>query len=1214
MNTDDGNFSKSKIAKFGDFLSDHMTKGTDDTHGMIPGGKLHIDSEDIDKFYDLYSEFCKTGYPTIIERPCDIEPLLTDYDFVFGMDHKKREYTTDHIERAVKILNKIIHEIIRIKKNDIIAYVTEKEHPTIDNGKSPRVKDGFHIVYMIALSTAQRLTIYEKFKKSVIDHDCFEDIKSKNSYDDILDVSTIRQNGWMMYGSRKGKDKKGVCGQSYKLTHMYDYECNEMKIPKKSFIDWVKLFSIRQFENSEPCDTRDDYIDTVKETERKLTKKDKPKNKSELPVRADDDDESSDGDDKIGSVKPKRSGKLFDVEMAQNLVALLSKKRASAWEDWIHVGWALKHTGDELYDTFITFSKRCKSKFDQKMCDKIWNTKFTDEKKPLTIASLHWWAKQDSPNEYKDLIWKSLDQLLIAAESGQPVDIATIVYEMYKYQFKCVDIKENSWYEYQGQKWVSITQANSLRKLITDEIAPKFLDEQLKYVQMARATNSSDKYEIQNMKDKMDAIMKIFKSLKTTSFLNNVVFECAHKFFDDKFVDALDLNKHLIGFENGVLDMDEIIFRNGCPEDNISLSTNYNYPIDMKESEQVVTDVTNYLKQIFPNKHLLEYTLKHLASKLNANNKDQLFIFWTGSGCHSPETLILMADGTSKCAKDVKIGDMLMGDDSTPRRVRELMSGSQQMWEIRLDDGTTYIVNDNHRLALKSCYSNNIEYDDMHHKYIVSYHKLESGLPVLKMKEFNVPDITLIENVRCLATGYIENKNKNDKIIKNGDIIPVMVKNYIKLPDNIKKYYKNFRNVVQFNTSPIPLDPYLVGVRMTTSQIPMMYKINSIQVRTELLSGIIDKFGKYENNKLIINCNSKIFADDCIFVSRSLGYQVHVIDDNNFQLTGKLSQLTTRIIKFSKADDNDNELLYSFTISSLGIGKYCGFSVDKNERYILENYVVTYNSNGKSLFTKLIRNSFGEYYDTLEHTVLTRQRGSASNATPELADKKGKRIITLAEPEGDDVIHCAFMKQLSGDDVVKVRQLYKKQTQLDPMFTMILICNDLPRIIGLDGGTWRRIRAVPFDAVFQNTPITGPNQFKIDPTIEKKLSKWHCAFMWLLVNVYYKMYKENGLETKLGDGEPAEVMAKTNKYHNDCDIYNEFLSTLYIITKKVSDTMSLNAVYKEFKDWYKDSGNGEKCPNRKSFANYVEKSGTLRMIDDDTIGGLASKDSREEKL
>lgn len=52
-----------------------------------------------------------------------------------------------------------------------------------------------------------------------------------------------------------------------------------------------------------------------------------------------------------------------------------------------------------------------------------------------------------------------------------------------------------------------------------------------------------------------------------------------------------------------------------------------------------------------------------------------------------------------KLAKDVKLGDVVMGKNGQPRKVKELHTGEDEMFEISID-GTSYTVNGGHILAL----------------------------------------------------------------------------------------------------------------------------------------------------------------------------------------------------------------------------------------------------------------------------------------------------------------------------------------------------------------------------------------------------------------------------------------------------------------------------------------------------------------------------------
>jgi hypothetical protein len=69
--------------------------------------------------------------------------------------------------------------------------------------------------------------------------------------------------------------------------------------------------------------------------------------------------------------------------------------------------------------------------------------------------------------------------------------------------------------------------------------------------------------------------------------------------------------------------------------------------------------------------------------------------------CLGKDTPILMYNGTIKNVQDIVIGDFLMGDDSTPRKVLSLARGREQMYKISSKKGDSYICNESHILSLK---------------------------------------------------------------------------------------------------------------------------------------------------------------------------------------------------------------------------------------------------------------------------------------------------------------------------------------------------------------------------------------------------------------------------------------------------------------------------------------------------------------------------------
>ena len=71
-------------------------------------------------------------------------------------------------------------------------------------------------------------------------------------------------------------------------------------------------------------------------------------------------------------------------------------------------------------------------------------------------------------------------------------------------------------------------------------------------------------------------------------------------------------------------------------------------------------------------------------------------------GCFAADTPIRYIDGTIGMSQNVKIGDILMGDDGTPRTVQDVCTGDDEMYEVYQSNAQSYTVNSKHTLVLLS--------------------------------------------------------------------------------------------------------------------------------------------------------------------------------------------------------------------------------------------------------------------------------------------------------------------------------------------------------------------------------------------------------------------------------------------------------------------------------------------------------------------------------
>ena len=57
-----------------------------------------------------------------------------------------------------------------------------------------------------------------------------------------------------------------------------------------------------------------------------------------------------------------------DIQYAKKLIKMLSKSRASPYNDWITVGWALYNISPTLLPEFLDFLKQAGKKYDEQGC------------------------------------------------------------------------------------------------------------------------------------------------------------------------------------------------------------------------------------------------------------------------------------------------------------------------------------------------------------------------------------------------------------------------------------------------------------------------------------------------------------------------------------------------------------------------------------------------------------------------------------------------------------------------------------------------------------------------------------------------------------------------------------------------------------------------------------------------------------------------------
>ena len=193
--------------------------------------------------------------------------------------------------------------------------------------------------------------------------------------------------------------------------------------------------------------------------------------------------------------------------------------------------------------------------------------------------------------------------------------------------------------------------------------------------------------------------------------------------------------------------------------------------------------------------------------------------------------------------------------------------------------------------------------------------------------------------------------------------------------------------------------------------------------------------------------------------------------------------------------------------------------------------------NGKSKLIDLTSMCMGDYSCNLPIALLTQKRKASGAASPEMALTMGKRLCVMQEPDVNETMNIGQMKELTGNDKIQARALFKEPFFFTPQFKLVCMCNDLPNIPSNDDGTWRRLEVVDFVSKFVDSERDVNhelNRYIKDKTIKNKIPMWVIPFFAMLLPMW-RDYDINSIEI------PDEVKAKTNEYRGDNDIIGQWI-------------------------------------------------------------------------
>jgi len=343
----------------------------------------------------------------------------------------------------------------------------------------------------------------------------------------------------------------------------------------------------------------------------------------------------------------------------------------------------------------------------------------------------------------------------------------------------------------------------------------------------------------------------------------------------------------------------------------------------------------------------------------------------TGGGkCLGKGTPVLMHDGKIKNVEDIKSGDLLMGPDSTPRKVLSTISGYDQMYRIVPKRGTPFIVNEPHILSLKMTRGSkkdgqivNISVKDYLEKNKTFKHVAKGyRVPV----DFTLKKVPLDPYFIGIWLG--DGRSDSPEISSKDSEIVEYLKHFGSL-HNLKLITKVYGNrcpqhaISNGRKGGVVVNSVLNSLRklnlINNKHIPFIYKVNGKKQRLQLLAGLIDTDGSLHNGGYDYISISETLANDVAFVARSLGLKAVVSPciktccnngkKGNYyrvSISGDCSIIPVKIER-KKAHVRKQKkdcLMFGFNVEKLGIDEYFGFEIDGDRLFLLGDFTVTHNT------------------------------------------------------------------------------------------------------------------------------------------------------------------------------------------------------------------------------------------------------------------------------
>jgi P4 family phage/plasmid primase-like protien len=621
------------------FLKEHQNKNKKDAHRIthtrigdtannIYGGSYIIEGEDEIRLHDLIYNECVLGnrmeYLTEVQHKGQPATWLVDWDFRYSHDVGVRQHTDEWTIAVLGRYLDIMTEYFNVDETPINVYICEK--PQVNRlADGSLTKDGVHLIFACDISHKIQLEIRRRMLDDKTVKELLDELPLINQHDSVFDKG-LSQGGtnWQLLGCRKPTYEK------YRVVTIIKAQLD----PNDG--EWM----LGDADRLHPPITREQYEECCVRTKHHRWEPNERGQAINNPPTA--------------SKKPRAvlvGGDRFEDVLA--LTRMLKPVRAESgnFEQWRKVGMTIKSIlGEEGKQLFQSWTDTYSSAKRYSELDYQWEKWHGKGEGALTIGSLHYWARTDSPAEYKAryaeqnkvLTENSISDALDYAINQQTDNAhAKLFVEVYKDKFVCTDYTRGVYQEFKTNcLWAENIGGAPIKLKLSGEYRDKFIEHQGELLEELK-NEDLEEDEKQLINKRIKVLDGQATKLERVNDKNNILSSIKDIIYDVDFLKDMNKEKMVLPLRGQkVINLQTLEVSERTENHKFNYECDFEYIPELAEEDELW--VIKYWEDMFVGKKdTVQAVLDILKSSL-IGRPNRYIYFLTGSGRNGKSTLINM--------------------------------------------------------------------------------------------------------------------------------------------------------------------------------------------------------------------------------------------------------------------------------------------------------------------------------------------------------------------------------------------------------------------------------------------------------------------------------------------------------------------------------------------------------------------------------------------